>query len=339
MNCCSPARNVDQSILQLNVDELELAAVQSEDLRVLRGRRIVRVPYLLQPVERGGANNSLFNRIGSRTVNNAVLITDIDRTLIKSSFTCTRPHMLRPLRSPPPFVSGFDNNPSVALADWPFHVCALIDMRVRSHFTSGAYLAHPYRRCAYSRNTNARASWLRLCQLLRFLYAGLIRVLSPFPVRLRVVDHFPHRKTTCAPPATATSYAASCHCVVLMHLETALSGPAVVVVGTRDAHERAAIVISSVRSLAGTGIEKRMYWFGTRVTGPLVLQEMPFLHSVVSKYGCRDLLTHGVSLPPLIVLRSRPLSLHFNWLCESERGNGGRQARRRGRGRGQQAGH
>ncbi|KAJ7907236.1 hypothetical protein B0H13DRAFT_2332617 [Mycena leptocephala] len=36
----------------------------------------------------------------------------------------------------------------------------------------------------------------------------------------------------------------------------------VVVVGTRDAHERAAIIISSVRSLAGTGIEKRMYWFG-----------------------------------------------------------------------------
>ncbi|KAJ7878198.1 hypothetical protein B0H13DRAFT_2668186 [Mycena leptocephala] len=35
-----------------------------------------------------------------------------------------------------------------------------------------------------------------------------------------------------------------------------------VVVGIRDAHERAAIVISSVRLLAGTGIEKRMYWFG-----------------------------------------------------------------------------
>ncbi|KAJ7921638.1 hypothetical protein B0H13DRAFT_2318147 [Mycena leptocephala] len=57
-------------------------------------------------------------------------------------------------------------------------------------------------------------------------YAGLIRVLlaispdersRPFPA---LQDHM-------RSSATATSYAASCHCVVLMHLETALSGPAV----------------------------------------------------------------------------------------------------------------
>jgi hypothetical protein len=43
-NCHSPARTVDQSILQLSVDELEgnSCGAQSEDLRVLRGRRIVR---------------------------------------------------------------------------------------------------------------------------------------------------------------------------------------------------------------------------------------------------------------------------------------------------------
>ncbi|KAF7369569.1 hypothetical protein MVEN_00287200 [Mycena venus] len=55
-----------------------------------------------------------------------------------------------------PLVSGFNNNPvvlSAALADWPFHVCALI--RVPSHFTSAS----------------ARASWLRRCRLLRFLSA------------------------------------------------------------------------------------------------------------------------------------------------------------------------
>jgi hypothetical protein len=32
----------------------------------------------IQPVRRGGANNSLFNWIGGHTVNNAVSITDID---------------------------------------------------------------------------------------------------------------------------------------------------------------------------------------------------------------------------------------------------------------------
>jgi hypothetical protein len=48
MNCCSPARNVDQSFLQLGVDELEgnSCGALSEDLRMLRGRRIVRVQYL-----------------------------------------------------------------------------------------------------------------------------------------------------------------------------------------------------------------------------------------------------------------------------------------------------
>jgi hypothetical protein len=48
MNCCSPARNVDQSILQLSIDELEGSScvAQSEDLSVSRGRRIVRVQYL-----------------------------------------------------------------------------------------------------------------------------------------------------------------------------------------------------------------------------------------------------------------------------------------------------
>ncbi|KAJ7884922.1 hypothetical protein B0H13DRAFT_1889759 [Mycena leptocephala] len=56
-NCCSPARNVDQSILQLNVDELELAAVQSE---VLHGRRIARVPYL-QKEKSGNAGNELIS--------------------------------------------------------------------------------------------------------------------------------------------------------------------------------------------------------------------------------------------------------------------------------------
>jgi hypothetical protein len=40
--------NVDQLILQLSVDELEGSScgAQSEDLRMLRGRRIVRVQYL-----------------------------------------------------------------------------------------------------------------------------------------------------------------------------------------------------------------------------------------------------------------------------------------------------
>ncbi len=45
---CSPARTVDQSILQLDADGLEgiSCGAQSEDLGVLRGRRIVRVQYL-----------------------------------------------------------------------------------------------------------------------------------------------------------------------------------------------------------------------------------------------------------------------------------------------------
>jgi hypothetical protein len=48
MNYCSPARNADQSIPQLSVDELDASScgAQSEDLGMLRGRRIVRVQYL-----------------------------------------------------------------------------------------------------------------------------------------------------------------------------------------------------------------------------------------------------------------------------------------------------
>jgi hypothetical protein len=48
MNCCSLARNVDRSILQFSIDELEGGScdAQSEDLSVSRGRRIVRVQYL-----------------------------------------------------------------------------------------------------------------------------------------------------------------------------------------------------------------------------------------------------------------------------------------------------
>ncbi|KAJ7351172.1 hypothetical protein DFH08DRAFT_992352 [Mycena albidolilacea] len=130
----------------------------------------------VQPVRRGGADNSLFDRIGGRTGNNAVLITDLDRTQIKSSSTCTpsrRPQCipsrpLRPLRSLPPalfhghedrdsdvyrpFVSGFDNNPVVSSAELPALLWWL--------------------------PSNARASWLRRCRLLRFLLAGR------FPVAL-----------------------------------------------------------------------------------------------------------------------------------------------------------
>jgi hypothetical protein len=45
---CSPARNVDQLFLQLSDDELEGSSCDAlnEDLRVLRGRRVVRVQYL-----------------------------------------------------------------------------------------------------------------------------------------------------------------------------------------------------------------------------------------------------------------------------------------------------
>jgi hypothetical protein len=125
----------------------------------------------VQPVRRGGANNSLFNRISGRTVNNAVLISAIDRILIKSSSTCTPSppahvfpsRSLRPLRSPPVLFHGledydgdvyrpfvFDNNPVVSSDELPvllwqtrgFRLCLHpYHMCVPSHFTSG--VAHP----------------------------------------------------------------------------------------------------------------------------------------------------------------------------------------------------
>ncbi|KAJ7891447.1 hypothetical protein B0H13DRAFT_1887218 [Mycena leptocephala] len=242
MNCCSPVRNVDHLILQLRVDELEGSScgAQSEDLRMLRGRRIVRVQYLrgrqtwidsgamtasfhlaltakirsilssdsriekrnrgmqamncgtpvgngVQPVRRGGANNSLFNRIGGRTINNAVLITDIDRISIKSSSTCNPAPRLSSMRTTTAMCTGHSFPASTIIQVYRApssqrcsgglaasgYVSALIDRRLPSHFTSGAYFRPPLSPMwvflGYSRTANARASWLRRCRLLRFL--------------------------------------------------------------------------------------------------------------------------------------------------------------------------
>ncbi|KAF8145454.1 hypothetical protein K438DRAFT_1781975 [Mycena galopus ATCC 62051] len=58
INCCSPAQNGDQSILQLSVDELKGSScgAHSEDLRMLRGRRIVRLQYGCQTWIDSGAS-------------------------------------------------------------------------------------------------------------------------------------------------------------------------------------------------------------------------------------------------------------------------------------------
>jgi hypothetical protein len=135
------------------------------------------VGNVVQPVRRGGAN-SLFNRIGGCTVNNAVLITDFDWTPIKyvpPARTCIRKLLYsrldpydrcaRPrlsstaMRTTTAMCAGGHSFPASTMIQWyrapssqrcsgrlaasgsSFHVCALIDMRVPSHFTSGAYFS------------------------------------------------------------------------------------------------------------------------------------------------------------------------------------------------------
>jgi hypothetical protein len=132
-----------------------------------------RVENGVYPVRRGGANNSLFNRIGGHTINHAVLIADIDRTPINlAPHVPPRPHM---------YSRRFDNDPGIerrapnaALADWrlpvrhfmfaPLSICAFHTISLPVHISR--------RRCAYSQTANARPSRLRRCRLLRFLLAG-----------------------------------------------------------------------------------------------------------------------------------------------------------------------
>ncbi|KAJ7790274.1 hypothetical protein B0H13DRAFT_2394629 [Mycena leptocephala] len=125
-------------------------------------------------------------------------------------------------------------------------------------------------------------------------YAGLIRVLLAIS-RTPLVCMHGHAAFKLTIPRSS---AASCH-ILQDHMRSsrhrhvirrvvplrrpdasrncAVWSRSVVVVGTRDTHasERAAIVISSVRSLAGTGIEKRMYWFGDPCHRAFGMQEMP----------------------------------------------------------------
>ncbi|KAJ7793228.1 hypothetical protein B0H13DRAFT_1935519 [Mycena leptocephala] len=296
MNCCSPARNVDQSILQLNVDELELAAVQSEDWRVLRGRCIVRVPYLpshvpvfpsrsLRPFVSGFDNNpvlsstelpawqidhSMFALLLIYAFHPISLPVHISPTLIADMLIPGKP-----MRARPGYISAAfcGSSPQAAFLSTrslarprtrlpPVPLSLLLSSLHRAgsakHERSTKTNGLIFRTSVFVPHDGDNDQWRRpqLKHKPVFCHHASSRMQRrsrPFPALQDHMRSSRHRYVIRrVVPLRRPDASRNC----------AVWSRSVVVVGTRDAHERAAIVISSVRSLAGTGIEKRMYWFG-----------------------------------------------------------------------------